>query len=473
MFKLIAIPLGYLMQLCYIVIKDYGLALLAFTFLIKVILLPLQVKQQKSTVKMQKYQPELDKIKKKYGKDQQKYQQKLTEFYAREGISPAGSCLPMIVSMLVLFSLINVVYQPLYYVLRDVEKESITKASNLVSNLYTVCYDIKDNDIDFDALVALYDADKNGELSEEEMDDLVEALGENSVKNTEEEDLSFKNTAKIKTAEVGDKELSKKEQIKNVINALMMCNDNGNSLYAYMIDDTKVSRQLQSRPELIIINIINDGYIEPFAAIDESLISEVNDFNYTLLGFRLGVYPSTKNITILIPIISFISQLACTWIGQYYQKKNNPSVQIGGSMKAMLYIMPLFSLFIAFNFPAGLGIYWIYSAILSLVQIVVLNIIYTPERMDRIVEKEMATKKKKRKTMMQRMLEIQEQAGVNTEYAKRMGLNNDDDDDEEEEEEKPDKTKMSKAELKEYQRKKLNEARRRMAEKYGDEYFED
>lgn len=473
MFKMIAIPLGYLMQLCYKVIKDYGLALLAFTFLIKVILLPLQIKQQKSTVKMQKYQPQIEKIKKKYGNDQQKYQQKMTEFYAKEGISPAGSCLPMLVSMLVLFSLIYVVYQPLYYVLNDVKDISIKESSTLVSNLYTVCYDIKDNDIDFNSLVAIYDADSSGDLSDEEIETLVSDLGENSVKNADGEELSFKATAKIKTADLGDKDLSKEKQIKAVINALLMCNDKDISLYEYMIDDSKVSRQLQSRPELIIINIIKEGYTEPFDNIDKSLVTGVNDFNYTLLGFGLGVYPSTKSITILIPIISFISQLAVTAVSQYYQKKNNPAAQLGGAMKATFYIMPIFSLIIAFNFPAGLGIYWIYSGVLSLVQIVVLNMIYTPERMDKIVEKEMSEKKKKRKTMMQKMLEIQEQSGVNTEYAKRMGLGNDDEDEDEEEEEKPDKSKMSKAELKELQRKKLNEARKRMAEKYGDEYYED
>lgn len=470
MFRLIAIPLGLLMQLCYEVIKDYGLALLAFTFLIKVILLPLQVKQQKSTAKMQRYQPEIDKIRKKYGKNNEQLQQKLAEYYAKEGISPAGSCLPMIISMLVLFSLINVVYQPLYYVLNDVENGHIERASNLVSNLYTVCYDIKDNEIDFDALVAMYDADNNGELSDEEKDTMVSALNENKVVDKEGKELSFKNTSKIKEVELDDKKYSSKEQITSAVNALIMCKDNDTSLYSYMIDESKVSQQLRSRPELVLISIIKDGYTKPFEMIDTSLVTEVDDFNYTLLGFGLGVYPSTKNITILIPIISFVTQLVCTFVSQYFTKKNNPSVQMGGGMKVMMYVMPLFSLFIAFGFPAGLGIYWIYSGIFSLIQIILLNVIYTPERMGRIVEKEMASKKKKRKTMMQRMLELQEADGTNAKYVQRMGLDKNGDDDEEEE---VDKSKLSKAELKELQRKKLNEARKRMAEKYGDEYYED
>ncbi len=472
MFRLIAIPLGLLMELCYKLIRDYGIALLAFTVLIKIILLPLQIKQQKSTAKMQRYQPEIEKIRKKYGKNNEQMQQKLAEFYAKEGVSPAGSCLPMIISMLVLFSLINVVYQPIYYVLNDIDNGHIDRASNVVSSLYTVCYDIKDNEIDFEQLVAMYDADHNSELSDEEKNTMITALNENKVTDKDGKEYSFKETSSIKETEIDDKKYSSKEQIEKAIDALLMYRDESNSLYSYMIDDSKVSKQLRARPELVVINIIKDGYTLPFEKIDSKLVSEVEDFNYTLLGFGLGVYPSTKNITILIPIISFVTQLVCTFVSNYFTKKNNPSVQMGGGMKMMLYVMPIFSLFIAFGFPAGLGIYWIYSGILSLVQIIVLNLVYTPERIGRMVDKEMASNKhKKRKTMMQRMLEMQNADGTTAEVAKR--LYNKDDDDDDDEEEPVNKKELSKAELKELQRKKLNEARKRMAEKYGDEYYED
>lgn len=472
MFRLIAIPLGLLMELCYKVLKDYGLALLAFTILIKIILLPLQIKQQKSTAKMQRYQPEIEKIKKKYGKNNEQLQQKLAEFYAKEGVSPAGSCLPMIISMLVLFSLINVVYQPIYYVLNDIDNGHIDRASNVVSSLYTVCYDIKDNEIDFEQLVAMYDADHNGEMSDEEKDTMINALNENKVTDKDGKEYNFKSTSSIKEAEINDKKYSAKEQITSAVEALMMYRDEDNSLYSYMIDESKVSKQLRARPELVVINIIKDGFTQPFEKIDSKLVKEVEDFNYTLLGFGLGVYPSTKNITILIPIISFVTQLVCTFVSNYFTKKNNPSVQMGGGMKMMMYVMPLFSLFIAFGFPAGLGIYWIYSGIFSLVQIIVLNLVYTPERIGRMVDKDMAKNKKRRKTMMQRMLEMQNADGTSAEVAKRLSFYNEKDEDDDDDE-PSEKKELSKAELKELQRKKLNEARKRMAEKYGDEYYED
>lgn len=466
MFRMIAVPLGLIMQLCYSIIKDYGLALLAFTLVIKLLMLPLQIKQQKSTAKMQRLQPELEKIKKKYSKDQQKYQEKMTEFYAKQGYSPMASCLPMLITMLILFSLIHVVYDPLTYVLNDVSNESFEKAGTVVKNMYTVSYEIKDNETDFNSLIALYDENSDKTLSDNEKDKLIKELRDNDVKNADGDELKFKKTAKID-----------KGALEDVIDAFLMYNDTeaqnapSDTLYEYMIDTDKVSSQLQSRPELIIINMINDGYTGFFSEIDEDIVKEVDDFNYTLLGFNLGVYPKWSDITVLIPIISFASQLISSFISTYYQKKNNPTFQMGGAMKGMMYFMPLLSLFIAFGFPAGLGIYWIYSSVLSLIQMIILNKVYTPERIGAIVEKEMENSKNKRKSMLQKMIEYQDANGTSNAMVDRMKQSMKEDEDEDEQ--SVDKTKLSKAELKELQRKKLNEARRRMAEKYGDEYTED
>ena len=69
---IIATPLGWIMKGCYFVCKNYGIALLLFTILTRLIVFPLNVKQQKSTARMTMLQPELEKIKKKYAKNQQK-----------------------------------------------------------------------------------------------------------------------------------------------------------------------------------------------------------------------------------------------------------------------------------------------------------------------------------------------------------------------------------------------------------------
>ena len=137
--------------------------------------------------------------------------------------------------------------------------------------------------------------------------------------------------------------------------------------------------------------------------------------------------------------------------------------KLAQSMQTMTVMMPLMSLFLCFTLPAGLGLYWIYSSLLALVQTIVLNVLYTPDKVKEMVKKDMAKQKKKKKkpSMMEKAIAMQNQQNGTAVTA-------DDDSDDEDAEER----KLSKAELKELQRQRLNEARRRMAEKYGDDYSE-
>ena len=66
-------PLGWLMWLCYKIVANYGIALIIFTLLTKLILFPLAVKQQKSSLRMARMQPKLEELQKKYGKNKEKY----------------------------------------------------------------------------------------------------------------------------------------------------------------------------------------------------------------------------------------------------------------------------------------------------------------------------------------------------------------------------------------------------------------
>ena len=118
MFKFIEIPLGGILYFCYMFFKNYGLALILFTLIIKILLLPLAVKQQKNTAHMASVSPKLEKIKKKYGNDKQKYQEEQMKIYSEEGVNPMASCLPLLIQMPILFGLIYVVYAPLTYILR-------------------------------------------------------------------------------------------------------------------------------------------------------------------------------------------------------------------------------------------------------------------------------------------------------------------------------------------------------------------
>ncbi len=100
-----------------IAFKNYGLAIIIFTVFIKFILLPLTIKQFKSTAQMQEIQPIIKELQRKYKNDTAKLNEEMMKVYAEHKYNPASGCLPMLVQLPILFSLIYVVGQPLTYML--------------------------------------------------------------------------------------------------------------------------------------------------------------------------------------------------------------------------------------------------------------------------------------------------------------------------------------------------------------------
>lgn len=121
MLDFIAIPLGWIIKVCYSLVNNYFLALLLFALVMQIILLPFSVKQQKNSVQQAKLAPKTAAIRKKYAgrndaQTQQKMQQELQEMYQKEKYSPFGGCLPLLIQMPILFALYNVVMNPLRYI---------------------------------------------------------------------------------------------------------------------------------------------------------------------------------------------------------------------------------------------------------------------------------------------------------------------------------------------------------------------
>lgn len=83
----------------------YGVAIIIFTVIIKILLYPLTLKQTRSMRRMSDLGPKLKEIQKKYGKDKQKLQQKTLELYSREGVNPYSGCLPILLQLPVFFAL--------------------------------------------------------------------------------------------------------------------------------------------------------------------------------------------------------------------------------------------------------------------------------------------------------------------------------------------------------------------------------
>lgn len=116
-FGFLAVVLGPLMRLLYQLIPNFAITMIVFTVLIRVAMLPLAIKQQKSTAKMSVFQPEMQRIQEKYKNNQQKQQEELMKLQQEYGYNPMSGCLPMLLNMLVLFGIIEVVYRPVQYIL--------------------------------------------------------------------------------------------------------------------------------------------------------------------------------------------------------------------------------------------------------------------------------------------------------------------------------------------------------------------
>lgn len=227
------------------------------------------------------------------------------------------------------------------------------------------------------------------------------------------------------------------------------------------------------RQELAILSAHHQdsgAFDQVFAGTDlSSRMAEFYD-KFSLFGINLGEIPSWHPDVwnaaavglFLIPIMSGVLQLILTIYMQVVQKKRNPGMPSAGCMNIMLYIMPIFSVWFAFQVPAGVGFYWVCSSFFSLLQTIGLNMYFTKERIEKLCEKENKKMQKKyvngKKSFMQRMLD--QQQGLSEGQQKR--------------ERYAEETKdMSRSELSKYNQQVLKDARQRMAEKYGETYESD
>lgn len=440
MFDIIAIPLGWIMKGCYYVFKNYGIALLVFTLITKVLLFPLNIKQQKSTASIAMLKPKLDELEKKYGKNKQKLQEEQMALYSETGVNPMASCMPMLVLMLILFAMIPVIYGPLTYV-SNLEKDDVKASNQMIKQLHIVSAEVKDHDTTLEELIAGYEAE--GKDPYDELEDLF--------KDEEEYPKSAKT-------------FKKESGIDNVIDAIKLHND----IDQFVLDEKYFAQNLiEGRPELMTFVFAQDKngeYSDVLSIASTELKNFSEDFNYEFLGIYLGTTPSWKDkkVTCLVPILSFLLNLLTTMISQHYSKKNNPAMaKMTGSTALMMYFMPVFSLWITFKYPIGLGIYWCFSSLFGIFQIIILNKIYTPEHVAELVEKDMAKKKTSGKqNLMQKMAEAQLVAAGKDPAEIRKQAGGDD---------YVEPKKKSKNEIKQEQRKKINEARQRAAEEMDED----
>ena len=108
---------GYALNIIYSLIKNYGIAIILFSILLKLLLLPLSIKQQKTVKKTEKIQKELKVIQERYKNSPEKLNQEMMALYKREDMSPFSGCLSSIVQIIILLAMFSLVRNPLTYML--------------------------------------------------------------------------------------------------------------------------------------------------------------------------------------------------------------------------------------------------------------------------------------------------------------------------------------------------------------------
>ncbi|MCF8058089.1 MAG: membrane protein insertase YidC [Bacteriovoracaceae bacterium] len=109
-FGVIAVPILRGLQFFYKYVPNYGFAIILITLFIRTLLFPLQYKSFKSMKKMQRLQPDLAKVKEKYGDDPQRMQKETMELFKKNGANPMGGCLPLVLQMPVFFAFYQVLF---------------------------------------------------------------------------------------------------------------------------------------------------------------------------------------------------------------------------------------------------------------------------------------------------------------------------------------------------------------------------
>lgn len=129
-FDIIAKPMGLILGFIYSLVNSYGLSIIIFTIVIKILLLPLSVKQMRSQQDMARLQPKLKELEKKYKGDKTKIQEETMRIYKEEGVSMTGGCLPLFIQLPIIFGLYQVISRPLAFLI-GLPDEIITQIRQL------------------------------------------------------------------------------------------------------------------------------------------------------------------------------------------------------------------------------------------------------------------------------------------------------------------------------------------------------
>lgn len=292
------------------IINNYALTIIVFTILIKLVVMPLNLKSRRSTMRMSSLAPKQKALQEKYKDDQEKLNQKLQELYRKEGVNPMGSCLPMLISMVILFAM--------FYALRTFANEQ------LVSQFLTFYHN---PEIDPHTLVEPFLWIKNLW-----MPDSPFATYMPDVQSLRMVDFKVWNDVSAKLVAVG-----------TIPEALNFANANDLANYITQVVTPFVSSAAYA------------PYIAPVVGLG----------NLNIMGIiRFSIYQE-GNGWFLLPILSVVSQI-------FMQKLTMKNTQMDpsqeSSQKMMIYVMTFMSLYFCASYNSAFALYWVVSNIYAIIE---------------------------------------------------------------------------------------------------------
>lgn len=340
-------------------IENIGLTIIVLTIIIYLLMLPLTIKQQKFSKLSQAMNPEIQAVQKKYKdkKDQASMQamnEETQAIYQKYGVSPMGSCVQLIIQMPILLAMYRVVYNVPAYV--SSVKDTFTELVNGI--MATTGF----------------------------QDTMAQVMTDNKI-NTVVADFTNKDTTVVSNYIVDvlyKLPTAGWENLKDTFSGL-----------ADVITDTQGT--LEHLNSFITLNIGNS----PKNIIKTSWGAG----NYLMLV-----------LAVLIPVISYLSQVLNIKLmpQQASSGENSQADAMAQQMKTMNKIMPLFSLFMCFTVPVGLGLYWIAGSVCRSAQQFVINRHISNLDLDAIIKKNQEKAKKRREKMGIAENQITNAAKMNT-----------------------------------------------------------
>ena len=310
-------PFAWLLLFFYNLFSSYGLALILFGIVVKLVLFPVTLKQKKSMIQTSMLSGKMQQLQKQYGKDRERYNIEVQKLYEREKVNPMGGCVWSLIPMVVLIALYGIIREPLTYFMQMTGEQIQVLAAQL--NWETLAVD-------------------KGWMTQGNMDKLLQQMAEKVTSG----ELTVLGDGLWKSVKDGSITGLFQNGGFNQLNLLaQVTSENLETLKA------AVNAQFAGAGDhLFVLNF-------DFLGIDLSRTPELMFWKYGFGWDSIGLF--------LLPLISVAVSTLNMKVSTATNQMNNQTKneQMDKTNKMMLWMMPLMSLWIGFTIPAGLTVYWI------------------------------------------------------------------------------------------------------------------